>query len=56
MNSRSHFVALCTDFVITITQSSSDTALVSFVMICFTTVATVSLLDELGACTDRPVF
>jgi hypothetical protein len=39
----------------TITLSSSDTAWVSFVMIWCTTVATESLLEELGACTDWSV-
>jgi hypothetical protein len=38
--------------------SSSDTALLSSLMICRTTVATfnLSFSDELGACTDRPVL
>jgi hypothetical protein len=38
--------------------SFSDTVSLSFVMICYTTVVifNVSLLDELGACTDRPIL
>jgi hypothetical protein len=38
--------------------SFSDTAPLSSVMICCTTVVTfnMSLLDELGACTNRPVL
>jgi hypothetical protein len=39
-----------------IALSSSDTVLMSSIMIWCTTVSTVSLLDEIGACTDRPVF
>jgi hypothetical protein len=40
----------------TIALYYSDIALVSSVMIWCTTVATVPLLEELGDCTDRPVF
>jgi hypothetical protein len=58
MNSGSYFVSLSITFVKTIILYFSDTASLSSVMICCTTVATinVSLLDELGVCTDRPVF
>jgi hypothetical protein len=40
----------------TIILSDCDRAPLSSVMIWCTIVATLSLLDEPGACTDRPIF
>jgi hypothetical protein len=58
MNSSSHFVSLSTIFAQTIILTFSDTASLSSVTICFTTMAIfiVTLLDEMGACTDRPAL
>jgi hypothetical protein len=59
MKSNSHFlfIKLSASFVMTIILSFSDTDSLSSVVSCCTTVAifNVSLLVEMGACTDRPV-
>jgi hypothetical protein len=56
MNSSSHFVVLSQVRIINL--SSSDTVSLSSFMNYRTTVATfnLSLSDQLGACTDRPIF
>jgi hypothetical protein len=59
MNSSSHLVSIIsTVFVMSIILLASDTASLSSVTNCYTTIATFnkSLLEEQGACTERPVF
>jgi hypothetical protein len=49
-------ICLSTILVMSTILSPSDIAVLRSVMICCTIVATVSLLEELGVFTNRPVF